>query len=47
MKMNGNITPKSIVFGAADPIPLWGRRNFRKREGEFSEVLPGFLPLAC
>ena len=47
MQVNGNIAPKSIVFGVADSIPYWGRRNFRKRDGKFTEVLPGFLPLAC
>jgi len=41
--VNGNIAPKSIVIGAADPIPLGGRQNLRPREREWTEVLPGFL----
>ena len=45
--VNGKIAPKSIVIEAADLIPLWGRQKFRMRYGECSELLPGFVPLAC
>src|SRR5215472_1264226 len=47
MPVNGNIAPKSIVIGVADPIPLWGRQNCSPRQRERSAVLPGFLPPAC
>src|SRR3982075_2547055 len=45
--VNGKIAPKSIVIEVADLIPLWGRQKFRMRYGECSELLPGFVPLAC
>ena len=45
--MNGKIAPKSIVIGAADLIPEGGRQNPSARYGEYSGVLPGFVPLAC
>ena len=45
--MNGNIAPKSIVVEVADLIPLRGRQKLRMRSGECSEMLPGFVPLAC
>ena len=47
MPMNGNIAPKSIVIGVADPIPLRGRQNCSPRQRERPAVLPGFLPPAC
>lgn len=45
MPVNGNIAPKSIVIGVADPIPLRGRQNCRPRQRERSAVLPGFCVL--
>jgi hypothetical protein len=45
--VNGKLAPKSIVVGAADPIPLGGRQNPKARHGERPEMLPGFVPLAC
>ena len=45
--INGKIAPKSIVIGAADPIPQRGRRNRWPRHSEWSEMLPGFVPPAC
>src|SRR5580693_2409871 len=47
MPVNGNIAPKSIVIGVADPIPQRGRRNCSPRQRERPAVLPGFLPPAC
>ena len=47
MPVNGNIAPKSIVIGAADPIPQRGRRNRSPRYSERPELLPGFVPPAC
>jgi len=29
--VNGNIAPKSIVIGVADPIPLRGRQDLSPR----------------
>jgi hypothetical protein len=46
MPVNGNIAPKSIVIGVADPVLLWGRQNLRSRQRKWSEVLPGFVPPA-
>src|SRR6202043_1107045 len=34
MPVNGNIAPKSIVIGVADPIPQRGRRNCSPRQRE-------------
>ena len=45
--MNGKIAPKSIVIEVADLIPLRGRQKSRMRYGKCSELLPGFVPLAC
>src|SRR5258708_24995949 len=47
MTVNGNIAPKSIVIGVADPVAQRGRRNRRPRQREWSEALPGFVPPAC
>jgi hypothetical protein len=47
MPVNGNIAPKSIVIGVADPVPLRGRQNCGPCQRERSAVLPGFLPPAC
>jgi hypothetical protein len=47
MSVNGNIAPKSIVIGVADPIPQRGRRNRSPRYSERPEMLPGFVPPAC
>ena len=45
--VKGKIAPKSIVVEVADLIPLWGRLKLRMRKGECTELLPGFVPLAC
>ena len=47
MPVNGKIAPKSIVVEVADLIPLRGRQKLRMRYGECTELLPGFVPLAC
>ena len=47
MPVNGNIAPKSIVIGVADPIPQRGRRKRWPRQRERPGVLPGFVPPAC
>ena len=45
--MNGKIAPKSIVIEVADLILQRGRQKLRMRHGECTELLPGFVPLAC
>jgi hypothetical protein len=42
------LTSKLIVFGAADPLPHWGRQNVQGPTiGKDYAVLPGFVSTAC